>query len=145
MKEKIIGILINVIDFMSEDQIAEFIEQPPKKELGDYAFPCFRLAKELHKAPQMIAADIADQIKSGDSDISFLDKVDIQGAYVNFFLKKTEYVGGSSSVDLTMAKSTPYLFAIFRKSRRPNPSISTTWAPWSLWMRSFTLISPCSG
>ena len=91
MKEKIIGILNNVIDFMSEEQIAEFIEQPPKKELGDYAFPCFRLAKELHKAPQMIAADIAEQIKSGDIDISFLDKVDVQGAYVNFFLKKTEY------------------------------------------------------
>ena len=91
MKEKIIGILNNVIDFMSEEQIAEFIEQPPKKELGDYAFPCFRLAKELHKAPQMIAADIAEQIKSGDTDISFLDKVDVQGAYVNFFLKKTEY------------------------------------------------------
>jgi len=108
MKEKIIGILNNVIDFMSEDQIAEFIEQPPKKELGDYAFPCFRLAKELHKAPQMIAADIADQIKSGDSDISFLDKVDVQGAYVNFFLKKTEYVKTiiESSIDDNYGSST---------------------------------------
>ena len=87
MKDKIIKILDNVIDFMSEEQIDEFIEQPPKKELGDYAFPCFRLAKELRKAPQQIASDIKDSIVCPD----FIDKIEVQGAYINFFTKKDAY------------------------------------------------------
>ena len=61
MKDKIINLLNGVIDVVDEAQITEILEEPPKKELGDYAFPCFRLAKELHKAPQMIASDIAEK------------------------------------------------------------------------------------
>ena len=48
------------------DQIAGLIEIPPKLELGDYAFPCFKLAKLMHKAPPMIAADIAEKIRDND-------------------------------------------------------------------------------
>ena len=38
--------------------LQEFIETPPNSDMGDYAFPCFRLAKDLRKAPQAIAADL---------------------------------------------------------------------------------------
>ena len=91
MKDKIVKLLSDKIEQLNEESISALLEQPPKKELGDYAFPCFRLAKELHKAPQMIANDLVEQIKSSDADISFLDKIEVQGAYVNFFVKKNEY------------------------------------------------------
>ena len=87
MKNKIVELLDNAIDVLDANQINEFLEQPPKPELGDYAFPCFRLAKELRKAPQQIASDIKDSIVCPD----FIDKIEVQGAYINFFTKKDAY------------------------------------------------------
>ncbi|MBP3234163.1 MAG: arginine--tRNA ligase [Eubacterium sp.] len=87
MRNKIVDLLDKSIDVLSASEISEFLEQPPKPELGDYAFPCFRLAKELHKAPQQIAADIKDSIECPD----YIDKIEVQGAYINFFTKKDAY------------------------------------------------------
>ena len=88
MKEKIVNLIANHVEGMTAEEIATFIEIPPKQELGDYAFPCFRLAKTMHKAPNLIAADIKEAI----GDIDFLDKIDVQGAYLNFFVKKNIFV-----------------------------------------------------
>ena len=88
MKNKIVNLLSEKIDFLTNDDISQLIEIPPKPEMGDFAFPCFRLAKELHKAPPVIAKEIADSITLPD----YVDHVDIQGAYINFFLKKTGFV-----------------------------------------------------
>ena len=90
MKDKIITLLDNAIDVLDKNQIEQFLEQPPKPELGDYAFPCFRLAKELRKAPQQIAADIKDSIACPD----YIEKIEVQGAYINFFTKKDAYAKG---------------------------------------------------
>ncbi len=68
--------------------IKEYIEIPPNSEMGDYAFPCFRLAKELKKAPPMIANEIKENIELD----SFIDKVDVVGGYLNFFINKEEFV-----------------------------------------------------
>lgn len=65
-------------------EIASMIEVPADESMGDYAFPCFRLAKTMRKAPQMIAADIADRIKSCDEFAS----VEQVNAYVNVFVKR---------------------------------------------------------
>lgn len=62
MKEKIVNLIANHVEGMTAEEIATFIEIPPKQELGDYAFPCFRLAKTMHKAPNLIAADIKEAI-----------------------------------------------------------------------------------
>ena len=90
MKDKIITLLDNAIDVLDKNQIEQFLEQPPKPELGDYAFPCFRLAKELRKAPQQIAADIKDSIACPE----YIEKIEVQGAYINFFTKKDAYAKG---------------------------------------------------
>ena len=66
MKNKIIDLLAAQIEGMSKEDISATIEIPPKPEMGDFAFPCFRLAKTMHKAPNMIAADIKEAI--GDVD-----------------------------------------------------------------------------
>lgn len=63
------------------------IEQPPQPEMGDYALPCFALSKELRKAPNVIAQEIAAKIKQ-----PWLEKVCALGPYVNFFIDKREFV-----------------------------------------------------
>ncbi|MBW3019062.1 arginine--tRNA ligase [Candidatus Woesearchaeota archaeon] len=63
------------------------LEMPPEG-LGDYAFPCFVLAKELKKKPAQIAEELAGKIK-----IDFLEKVQAEGPYVNFYIK-TDAIAG---------------------------------------------------
>lgn len=46
---------ISKITKIPEEQIVEYIEIPTDEKMGDFSFPCFKLAKELRKAPQMIA------------------------------------------------------------------------------------------
>ena len=73
---------------LTTDEIKDLIEIPADEKMGDYAFPCFRLAKELHKAPPMIAADIANEIV----ELDFIDHIDVKGAYLNFYLRKDAFV-----------------------------------------------------
>lgn len=62
------------------------IEIPPNPELGDYAFPCFSLAKTEKKSPLLIAQELAEKIrKELPKEIS---NVDSKAGYVNFFLDK---------------------------------------------------------
>jgi len=60
------------------------LESPPNPGMGDYAFPCFRLAKLLRKPPAVIAADIAGRIPRG----GFIESAGSAGAYVNVFADK---------------------------------------------------------
>ena len=71
--------------------IEEYIEVPQNTEMGDYAFPCFKLAKELRKAPQMIAEDIKNKINVEEhSDI--IEKIEIVSGYLNFYINKASLV-----------------------------------------------------
>lgn len=60
------------------------IELPPNPEMGDYAFPCFTLAKSLRKAPPLIASDIAAALGKIDG----VERIETKGAYINFFTDK---------------------------------------------------------
>lgn len=84
-KELIASELAKVIDSLDQDAILNLLEQPKSSDLGDIAFPAFSLAKVERKAPQAIAADIAEKI-----DQSAFDKVVATGPYVNFFLDKSK-------------------------------------------------------
>lgn len=75
---------IGKITNLEADTLESFIETPPDDKMGDYSFPCFRLAKELKKAPQMIAEEFAEKIQL-DSEV--ISKVEVVGGYVNFFVK----------------------------------------------------------
>lgn len=87
MKDKIVKLLSDKIEQLNEESISALLEQPPKKEMGDYAFPCFRLAKDLHKAPPLIAADIAESIEKPE----YIDDIKVMGAYINFYVNKSDY------------------------------------------------------
>lgn len=97
MKNKIISLIEHNVEGLSANDISALIEIPPKPEMGDFAFPCFRLAKTMHKAPQLIAADIKEAI----GDVDFLDDIQVQGAYLNFFVNKEIFV--KSMVDTALA------------------------------------------
>ena len=84
-KELIASELAKVIDSLDQDAILNLLEQPKSSDLGDIAFPAFSLAKVERKAPQAIAADIAEKI-----DQSAFEKVVATGPYVNFFLDKSK-------------------------------------------------------
>ncbi len=61
---------------------------PPKEDMGDYALPCFTLAKRLRKNPAAIAAEIAEKIAPSE----LIVRVETQGAYLNFFVNRTAFV-----------------------------------------------------
>ncbi|MEY7999955.1 arginine--tRNA ligase [Clostridium sp. Mt-5] len=68
------------------DFIEGLIEIPPKPEMGDYAFPCFQLAKNLKKSPNIIAQELKDKIEK-----NYFEKIENQGAYLNFFVDKNTF------------------------------------------------------
>ncbi len=74
---------------INEKELESYIEIPKDTNNGDYAFPCFRLAKELKKAPQMIAEDIKNQIKI---DEKIIDKVEVAGGYLNFYIHQEQMI-----------------------------------------------------
>ena len=83
--KNIIANAISKVVNINATEIEMSIEKPKGSENGDYAFPCFRLAKELHKAPQMIANDIKENIKVDENQIT---KIEVVGGYLNFFINK---------------------------------------------------------
>ncbi len=83
MKEKIAD-LINKQADLPRDQIIPLIEIPKDPKLGDYAFPCFALAKILKKSPVQIALELAVAIDGG---IAF-EKIEASGPYLNFHINR---------------------------------------------------------
>ena len=70
-------------------ELESYIEIPKDSQNGDYAFPCFRLAKELKKAPQQIAGEIKEKI---EIDTHIIEKVEVLGGYLNFYVNKQALV-----------------------------------------------------
>ena len=89
MKNKLIDILAENITELERTDIESALEVPKKSGMGDYAFPCFRLAKIYRKAPNMIAEDIKNSICEKNYDI--FSKVENVGGYINFFMAKEQY------------------------------------------------------
>lgn len=70
---------------IKQEELKSYIEMPKDTKNGDYAFPCFRLAKELKKAPPVIASEIKEKI---EIDPEIIEKVEIAGGYLNFYTNK---------------------------------------------------------
>ena len=70
-------------EVLSEEDVLGMLETPPEPKLGDYALPCFRLSRQLRKAPPAIAAAIAEQLSCQE-----LDRCEVVGGYLNFFLDR---------------------------------------------------------
>lgn len=76
---------------LGNEEIDRLIEIPPDPSLGDYAFPCFSLAKAQKKAPNAIAAELAKELKLGKS----FSEIRATGPYLNFFVDKNKLAEGT--------------------------------------------------
>ena len=70
---------------IEQNEIEGYIEIPKDQNNGDYAFPCFRLAKTLKKAPQAIAEEIKEKI---EIDNNVIERIEVLGGYINFYINK---------------------------------------------------------
>ncbi|WZL74513.1 arginine--tRNA ligase [Clostridiaceae bacterium 35-E11] len=86
-KGEIASILSTKVENLDKNEILEMIEMPPNPQMGDFAFPCFKLAKVLRKAPNIIAKEIAESIQEN----TLFEKVEDMAAYVNFFINKAVF------------------------------------------------------
>ena len=66
--------------------VAAALEIPPSAELGDYAFPCFKLSKALRKSPMMISDALSAEIHA-----DYLSRVESVKGYLNFFIDRATY------------------------------------------------------
>ena len=65
-KEEIAKLIAQQVEGLELAEIQDMIEVPQDHKMGDYAFPCFKLAKTLRKAPPLIAKGIAEGMADAD-------------------------------------------------------------------------------
>ena len=88
-KEQVAQLINNAIENQIEEhELLEYIEIPPNREMGDYAFPCFKLAKVLKKAPNIIAEELKEKIVLDE----YIERVEIAGGYLNFYVNKNALI-----------------------------------------------------
>ena len=110
-KELIAELLAKEVPEITKEEILALIETPQDSKLGDYAFPCFRLAKVLRKAPPMIAAGITEKLNaSGAPELALFDRIECVNAYINFFLSRGAYaaevIGEAAEAGKAFGRST---------------------------------------
>ena len=86
MRNKVIDLLDQTIEELDKEKIDGILEIPPKDDMGDFAFPCFQLAKVFRKAPNMIAAELSEKIEAK----GVISNVTPLGGYINFFVNKSQ-------------------------------------------------------
>lgn len=84
-KEQLIDALVSVTA-LEKDAVQKLVNAPPNPALGDYSFACFQLAKERRMAPALLGLDIGKKL----SRHVLIEKISVDGPYLNFFLRKSE-------------------------------------------------------
>ena len=92
-KKEIAEIIAKNLEGLTEDEIKSMIEIPQDQSMGDYAFPCFRLAKTMRKAPNLIATELAEKLQGEQ----LFSKVSPVNAYVNTFVSREEMIKSTVS------------------------------------------------
>ena len=80
---------VNPDTALTADEIAGMLEYPPDPAMGDLAFPCFRLSRELRRSPIQIATALKEDL--ADETIG---SVEVAGGYLNIRIANA-YLGGT--------------------------------------------------
>ena len=85
------------VEGLSKDELYELIALPPNLEMGDYALPCFKLAKLMRKSPVVIAEELKNSIMSDEVTMSdkVLSEVSAINGYLNFKINKDAFVSAT--------------------------------------------------
>ena len=88
--ENIISQKISKVSGIDSEELMQYIEIPPNADMGDFAFPCFKLAKVMRKSPMAIAEELKLKL---DEDLgSEIDKLEIVNGYLNFYINRVAKV-----------------------------------------------------
>lgn len=87
-KKKIAEIICEAVEGLTLEEVMSMVEVPTDTKMGDYAFPCFKFAKTLRKAPPLIAKDVAGKLEGNEA----FAKVENVNAYVNMFLSRKGFM-----------------------------------------------------
>ena len=84
-KEEIVEILkVTGVNIEPKD-----LEEPPDLKMGDIAFPCFSLAKQMKKNPAEVAKEISKNMKIPEDSI--VERIEVAGPYINFFFDRGKF------------------------------------------------------
>lgn len=86
-KNEVVDKIKSQVDILSLEEIDNLVETPPSYDMGDFAFPVFKLAKEFRKAPPVIAEELAGKLNN-----SPMFTVESKGPYINFFINREKLV-----------------------------------------------------
>lgn len=92
-KSELALLLNSALPSLSASELEDMLEIPPDANMGDYALPCFKLAKTLRMAPPKIAADLLEKFQKP----SWISKVEIAGGYLNFFVDRAFFAQSTLS------------------------------------------------
>ena len=87
IKQNIASAIAKVLE-QDEQEVISNIEKPKMSDMGDFAFPCFRLASTFRKAPVQIANDIKDKL----GEVEGVSKIEVVAGYINFFADNNKVV-----------------------------------------------------
>lgn len=102
-KSKIASLLSEEIKEISKDDIEKILEVPPDKNMGDLAFPCFKLSKIYRKSPMQIASDLAGKIQKPD----FVSEIKQLSGYLNFFIDNNTII--KQTIHKVLKEQTDYM------------------------------------
>ncbi len=91
MKKKLCEQIAKTWEFTTKEQVEEILEIPPEENMGDFAFPCFQLAKILRKSPVVIAGELQESLQPYLQDLG-VEKIQAVGGYCNFYMSRSVYV-----------------------------------------------------
>jgi len=100
IKEEVIKVLAKETKFKKEE-ISSMLEVPPNTEMGDFAFPCFKLSSVFKKNP----LDIAKQLKNNIKIKEPLERLEAKGPYLNIFVNKQEEITSALNINKDYGKS----------------------------------------
>ena len=87
IKQNIANEVAKVIE-QDVESVVSSIEKPKMSDMGDFAYPCFRLAATFKKAPPIIANEIKEKLGT----IEGVSKIEVVAGYINFFADNTKVI-----------------------------------------------------
>ncbi len=90
MKELLCKVIAGGMTGISPQDIMPLLEEPPQREMGDLALPCFNLAKTLRQNPKKIAKDLASIVDERKAELG-IDRVYAMNGYLNFCFIREKY------------------------------------------------------
>ncbi len=91
MKEKICKCIAKNLGNISEFEVARLIEIPAEDKLGDFALPCFSIAKIVHKNPKVIAEELKETMLDAQGELG-IKRLEAVNGYLNIFMDRTKYI-----------------------------------------------------